>query len=364
MEDPDTQFAADIVAGNIPDIISLSSLPVSQYVGKGVLQDLTEYYTRDGLDKELLPTVSEAMKLDGKFYYVAPGFNLYTMAGNSEIVHGKEGWTVSEMIDIIKEQNGKSRPFYYNSKNDILYSMICESMSDYVDWSTGKCDFNSQEFKDILTLCNEIGTDDESGQSDQESMPKQIQAGKVFLMGQSLDYESTVMVSKIFKDKVSFVGYPCKDGEGSFFQFNNQFGISSKTENKDGAWEFLKTLMTKEYQNNSWAGVPTRTDAYEMYKKVRTTTENYTDEFGNEVTPLESTWGYDDFDVEIGPLSDEQVALFENVLNKTHKCMETDYKLSDIISEEAQAFFKGDKSVDEVCDIIQSRVSTYVNENR
>lgn len=363
-EDPDTQFAADIVAGNIPDIISLNSLSVSQYVGKGVLADLTDYYTKDGLDKELLPSVAEAIKLDGKFYYVAPGFNLYTLAANSEVVHGKEGWTVSEMLDIIKEQSGKSQPFYDTSKSGILNNIIYASMSDYVDWSTGKCNFNSQEFKDIMTICNEIGKDEEFDYQAQESMPKMIQAGKVFLMDQYLDYEATVMVSKMFKDNVSFIGYPCKDGEGSFLQFNTQFGISAKSENKDGAWEFVKSLMTKEYQNKSWAGIPTRTDAYEMYKKARTTTVDYTDEFGNEVSPLQSGWSYDDFEVEIGPLSDEQVALFESVLNKTHKSLETDYKLSEIINEEAQAYFKGDKSVDEVCDIIQSRVSTYVNENR
>jgi hypothetical protein len=34
-----------------------------------------------------------------------------------------------------------------------------------------------------------------------------------------------------------------------------------------------------------------------------------------------------------------------------------------IISEEAEAYFKGQKTVDEVADIIQSRVKIYVSEN-
>lgn len=365
MEDPDTQFAADIVAGNIPDIISLNSLPITQYVGKGILADLTEYYTKDGLDKELLPTVAEAMQVNGKYYSVAPNMSLVTMAANSEIVHGKTGWTVAEMLDIIKEQKGKSQPFYWNEKNGMLYTMIGAAMSDYVDWTTGKCSFDSQEFKDILTICNELGVDESAmDYENRESQPSMVQSGKIFLMDQYLDYEATVMMSKMFKDNISFIGYPCKDGKGSFFSFSNEFGISSKSENKEGAWEFIKTLMTKEYQHNSWSGIPTRKDAYEMYKKARTTKETYTDEFGQEVSPLQSGWSYDDFEVEIGPLSDEEVALFESVLNNTNKRSEQDYKLTEIIQEEVQVYFKGDKTVDEICDIIQNRISTYVNENR
>lgn len=365
MDDGETMFAADIVAGNIPDIICFNSLSITQYIAKGVIADLTEYYEKEGLDKELLPTVAEAIKIDGKYYSIAPSAYLQTMAANSEIVHGKTGWTVAEMLEIIKEQKGKSQPFYWNEKNSILYTMIGAAMSDYVDWSTGKCSFNSQEFKDILTVCNEIGVDEEvTDYESRESEPSMIQSGKLFLMEQYLDYESTVMMSKMFRNNLSFIGFPCKDGKGSFFSFINEFGISSKSENKEGAWEFLKTMMTKEYQHNLWSGLPTRKDAYEMYKKANTTKVSYTDEFGNEVTPLNGGWTYADFDVKIGPLSDEEVALFESVLANTNKRYSQDYKLTQIIQEEVAAYFKGDKTVDEICDLIQGRVSTYVNENR
>jgi hypothetical protein len=37
--------------------------------------------------------------------------------------------------------------------------------------------------------------------------------------------------------------------------------------------------------------------------------------------------------------------------------------VQNIITEEAQAYFAGDKTVDEVTDIIQSRAQIYVSEN-
>ncbi len=39
-------------------------------------------------------------------------------------------------------------------------------------------------------------------------------------------------------------------------------------------------------------------------------------------------------------------------------------EITNIITEEAEAFFKGQKSVSDVAGVIQSRVQVYVNENR
>ena len=41
-----------------------------------------------------------------------------------------------------------------------------------------------------------------------------------------------------------------------------------------------------------------------------------------------------------------------------------DDEISKIINEEAEAFFKGQKSVDEVAGIIQNRVNNYVGETK
>ena len=41
-----------------------------------------------------------------------------------------------------------------------------------------------------------------------------------------------------------------------------------------------------------------------------------------------------------------------------------DEKLNAIISEEAESFFSGQKTLDVVADIIQNRASTYISESR
>ena len=66
----------------------------------------------------------------------------------------------------------------------------------------------------------------------------------------------------------------------------------------------------------------------------------------------------------IDPLSDEEaddlLAYVESVTMSNYY----DESLSNIISEEADAFFKGDKTAEEVVKIIQSRAQVYINESR
>ncbi len=367
-EDPQTKMNADIIAGNVPDILCLSGLSVNQYVEKGILEDLTSYYEKDSdvSADDMIPSVAKAMQIDGKYYYIAPGFYVNTLVGAAKTVGTEPGWTMDDLKKVLDEHKD-ARPFYSENKNDNLYNFITMNINDYVDWSTGECTFDGQDFKDILEICNR-GTNEETDYSeDSPSEPSLIKEGKVLLTnGGSLDMESVELYEAMFNGDITFIGYPNKDKDGSYFSFDKQLGIYSKSKNKDAAWEFLKTFLTKEYQgdrNNLYSN-PTRQDAFDMLVKSKTATEKYTDELGNEVEPLESGWGWDDLNVDIGPLTDKQAQMYIDLVNNTDKTGEYNDEIGNIITEEAKAYFSGQKSLDETADVIQNRVKTYVNENR
>ena len=367
-EDPQTKMNADIIAGNVPDILCLSGLSVDQYAEKGILEDLTPYYEKDSdvSTDDLIPSVAKAMQIDGKYYYIAPGFYVNTLVGAAKTVGTEPGWTMDDLKKILDEHKD-ARPFYSENKNDNLYSFITMNISDYVDWSTGECSFDGQDFKDILEICNRGSNEETEYSEDSPSEPSLVKEGKVLLTnGGSLDMESVELYEAMFNGDITFIGYPNKDKDGSYFSFDNQLGIYSKSKVKDAAWEFLKTFLTKEYQgdrNNLYSN-PTRQDAFDMLVKSKTATEKYTDELGNEVEPLQSGWGWDDLNVDIGPLTDKQAQMYIDLVNNTDKTGEYNDEIGNIITEEAKAYFSGQKSLDETADVIQNRVKTYVNENR
>lgn len=371
VDDAKTKFNADLIAGNVGDIISVSDLPAEQYIAKGLLEDLTPYFEKDdavSLD-DMIDSLREATMVDGKMYYVTSSFNVNTLTASAKVVGTTKGWTFDDMKKLLDEKGSSARPFYAQSKESMLYSFAGSATSDFVDWSTGECSFDSQDFKSILEICNRGTAEEEEWSEDSESYPSQIQSGKILFETGSISVDELQMYEAIFGGDITFIGYPAEDKEGSYFTLGNSMGIYSKSKVKDGAWEFLRTIMTKEYQGKQvstsymW-NLPSRKDAMDLKFEIVTATEKFTDEYGTEHEPMNYTSGFDDMEYQVKPLTQKQVDQFMDLVNSTKKIGGWNEDIMNIIIEESKAYFQGDKGLDETADLIQNRVKTYVNENR
>ena len=95
-----------------------------------------------------------------------------------------------------------------------------------------------------------------------------------------------------------------------------------------------------------------------------TAAEGYTDEFGNVITPLSEVECADGNVVKAGPLGAEDVELFQNFLNNTSQIIGYEQQIFAIISEEANHYFSGDKSLEDTVGVIQNRVANFMNERK
>ncbi len=308
------------------------------------------------------------MEIDGKLYYISPGFSINTLVASKKDVGDKTGWTFKELKALLEEKGKDVRLFYSENKNDIMSELIFYNINDYIDWSSGKCRFDSDDFKSVLEVANE-GTDAEMNYSDDApGMLDLIHSGKVLLpYGDSgMNPWNVQTYKQIYNSDITFIGYPCEDKRGSYFNFVSTMGIYSKSQIKDGAWEFLRFLMTKDYQvssGNDW-DIPTNKDAFEAYMKKFTATKEYTDDYGNIIIPLGASDGEGESDYKYTPLSSDEEKQYRDLINNTTKVVDFNVDVMNIIKEEAAIYFSGQKSLDDTAGIIQKRVTTYVNENK
>ncbi len=77
-----------------------------------------------------------------------------------------------------------------------------------------------------------------------------------------------------------------------------------------------------------------------------------------------STWTPGDFTVEVYAATKEQVDRIREMIDTAQPGKIMEEKLYDIIREEAQAYFDGQKSAEDVAALIQNRVQTYLDETR
>lgn len=370
--DPMGKFSADIAAGTKPDFYDVTpsgqGLTLRQYIAKGMLEDLTPYLEKDAelSSDDFVPSIYDAMLEDGKLYFVSSTTLVETIVGKKSEIGGETGWTYSQMKDYVTSKPEGTRLFSSYNKVDTLEGFKGVCCSDFVDWKAGKCHFDSQEFKDLLTTCNTC-SDEEMDWTSDELREDDISNGIQLFNQGTLGAEEVAWNNQMFRGDVVYKGYPSDDNTGGKFYFQNAIAMSSECSDKEAGWDFMRYFLTEEYQGKYYTqqfGAPTRADVFETYLDKCTFTKDGKDKYGNEIKARNSEFEMDGIQFKIEPLTDEEINTFRSIVEKSKGRWEPDDKIWDIVKEEASAYFAGDKSVDDVCTVIQDRVTTYVNESK
>lgn len=363
------QLNNDIVSGNIPDIISMNGLPYNNYVSKGILADLTKLMSENTTfnKDEYLENILNATAVDGKIYSIIPYFDVTTVVGKTENVGSEMGWTIAD-LKALMQKYPDAAPFSEMSRSDVLVQFSRLALDDFINFATGECKFTQQGFKELLEFINtfpeEIDWESIYGEGDWwELYESQYRENRTLLSVQGLyGYDVVRDIVNNFGEDFTFVGFPMNDGIGSAINPMLEVSISSKSNHQDACWDFVKYLLSEEYQKQITWDFPIRKDCLDELKKDAMTADDY-EEGGVEIYPDSdiATPYYYDYSK---PLTQELVDKVDNLLNAVSSVARDNTEIMDIIQEEAGAYFAGQKSAEAVAEIIQSRVQIFVNESR
>lgn len=392
-EDPDKQMNLDISAGKIPDIIDVAYMPKELYIRKGFLADLYPLMDKDGEIKkeDIIDAVRTTIEHDGKLYYLPVLFRIHAFAGSKKLFGSMEGWSYEDMEKMYNAMPEGSSFMYNMTSEWFVENMLNAQMENFINYDTKEVNLNSEEFVNMIEFSknfkdNELDTSSDdsyimsSGDiggdvtiSSNDASYELIRKGNVLLKSMEMyDFSDIQINEKLYKDQDGYniISYPSSDKNNkvAISSSGNSFAISEKCENKEGAWKFLKRLYTYEFQKGGveLSGFPIRQDAMDKKMEYAMATEPYTDDDGTKVVPVTNySYKFGDFKITLKPYTKEQMDIFRSVIGRIG--LEIDFvnynEISEIIKEETKAVYSGDKTAKEAADIIQSRVSIYVNEN-
>ncbi len=360
-----TQFNNEITSGAGPDIIDLSMGNADLYIAKGIMEDLNPYIDAAGIKRDdYVEKAFHAYAVGDKMYGIVPSFSVMTVMGKTSDVGEKQGWTIDDVMNLMQSKPEGTELFSYCAKDTMLYYMCNMSLDSFIDWETGECKFDDGYFEKVLEFANQFPKEVEYNEED-ESVPSKIQSGKLLLQEIGIsDMQSYQMYAMMFGEPITFIGFPTNGGTGSYIAPATAMGINAKSENKEGAWEFLKTLIEEDYQKNSveWNFPVLKTALDAQFEEAME--PEYMEVNGEKVEQPKTTWGWDDFEAEIFAAKQEEVDAVKALIESIDGTVSNNEEISKIIAEEAAAYFEGQKSAKDVAGIIQSRVKIYVNENR
>lgn len=375
-----TKLTTEILGGQVPDILLTSNLPVDRYMARGLLEDLYPYLDGDtelGGREAIVPSALKALEVDGKLSQVAASMYIQTVAGSTASLNGMTSWTPAEMLAFSKTlPSGGQSIFGPNySREDILQTCVAFDAGYYIDWSTGECRFDSEDFAAMLEFAagfpsqEEMETRYEDPNYEWESDMARVKRGEQLLLqvGISDFIYGLADVNYAFGETdLTFIGFPVSEGTGHVASFDAGLAMSATCKYQDGAWAFIRTVLTENYQEeNSWS-IPTNQKVFNEKLKEACTPEYYTDPTTGEQKEQSKGgigWG-DGETVEVYALTDAQAQTIRNLVNSVERTFSYDHSILDIITEEAAPFFAGQKTAQQAAELVQSRMSLYVNEQK
>ncbi|PKM74070.1 MAG: hypothetical protein CVU91_03230 [Firmicutes bacterium HGW-Firmicutes-16] len=365
-----TKLNTEIISGNIPDIIDISNLPYKQYAAKGLLEDLYPYIESDSeLSRDdLTPGIIKAIEIDSKLYTLISGYNVMSIIGASSLVGTEMGWTMDEMQDIINAHPEADCPFgQYMTRDTILQYLCMLNMEKYMNWQTGECSFNSDDFKKMLTFAKSFPEkyDDQDGRNWVDPSTLVQDGRQLFDIFNTGDFQTYQYYKAMFGGEITFKGFPSDSKGGSVAMISGGLAMTTSCQSKDAAWKFVRTLLSEEYQENLNWGYPISQKAFDKMLAEAMKQEYTTDENGNKVPVSNGGMSMGDgLVVDFYAITQAEADQIKALIDSVDHTAVYDESLTSIITEESAFFFSGEKTADQVADIIQSRMTIYINEQR
>lgn len=394
-----TKLTTEIISGSVPDIFLTSNLPIDKYAAKGVIADLNTFMDGgNGMSRDyFVPQILNALEKDGKLYELPTSFSVTTAYALSSIASQYDTWNVAAVQDAMTQLQEGATVFSDGwTKNTALSNCLSRNLSAFVDWTTGKCEFDSEAFQQLLAFCNSFPAETSDGDGAiayatstdlavedamWESDATRITNGKQLMSTiEMYSFDSYIWNVYAIRDKITFTGYPTEDGSGSSFGLQMPMAISSVTKYPDAAWDFVCSIIQKMNtidENNYYYGFPISQAAFDAEMTDIMTEQYQLDENGEQVDwdgdgePDKAVRGsYETMEngetvyKDVYALTQEDIDQILGVINSTSSVYDYDQEILDIITDEVAAYFAGDKDVQTTANMIQSRVNLYVQEQR
>ena len=363
----------DIVSGNVPDILyTTSEMPIDNYISKGLIADLNTFIESDPEIKkeDYLQNVFDVFSNDGKLYQLVPSFYAFTVYGKTADVGTTPGWTFDDLKALREKKGPEVETFSETTASSIIYYSMVFGGAEYINWETGECSFDSEEFIELLEFAKEfpVEIDYSAIEYDEaywDAYDTMYRDGRALLMASSIAgfYDFNTVEKGMFGEDVTLIGFPNDAKESGALAANTSFAISEKSDYKDGAWQFLRYYLTDEYQSTIDYGFPVKKSVLEKCAADARKKPSYEEENG-EMVEYDNTYYLNGQEIIIPPMTQEETDELTQYISNINKRYTYSEEISSIIEEESAPFFEGQKSAKEVADIIQSRVQIYVNENR
>ena len=365
-EDAWNEYNQAVLDEGFADIVNIGWSNYQMMAEKGLYADLSEFMNTDEeINREdYFDNVLSAYEVDGKLYAMPVSFSVSTLMGKETIWGDKGKLSVGDIKATMDTMSKDVEIMDGMSQSKFIFLILQGSLDKFIDWESGECYFDSEEFIEILKLSKELPKNTKWDIWNNDTVDK-FRKDKVLLYDFELsDIDTYQMTKELLGDEIVALGYPGANG-GVIQNSGSLFAISNDSPHKEIAWEFIKGMISEDYQTDYvYYYNPIHKGAFEKMMESAMEKEYYVDDKGNEIETIKSSYVMDDVEINIYAATKEEVAEYKKIIEGATVLATYEQEIMVMVEEEAEAFFDNKKSAEEVAGIIQSRAKIYVNERK
>lgn len=347
--------SVQIATGKGPDMLCGNFMDsyVPGMLEKGSLLELSGLLQESGVrEEDYLPFTFDVWRMGESVYGVTTESGtpqLYTI--DSRVLGGEEEPDMETLVQALQAWEEDSALLGYDGPSENLRGFLrgSEDLWGMVDWEKGTCDFSGDLFKGLLEVSKRHGYEENR---------------------QKPNLVRTIGLSSIYtymgREGRTVCGILYDDGCHGTVNGDRTLMVNAASGSKEGALEFLCFLLgenaQKKIPSNS---IPARRELLEAWVRRQVERTAGGAEIGGDVSYIDGgefvkdvrTYTEED-------MTEERIQEYLAALEDVRALIARNQPIIDIICEEAEYYFNGDKSVKEIVKVINSKVWLYLAERQ
>lgn len=385
-EDAVKKLNTEIMAGTGPDLIVLDDLPISSYVDKGLLLDMTDYLSQYSAKEPLFDNIIEAMKINGNAYMAPAIMEVSMIAAKGEYIGNVTDLSgIAEAVEKLRREHPGENIIGICSPSDMMKRFAPTSAPKWIA-TDGTLDVES--IGEYLEQCKRIydaqmdGLDADTAQS---------YAGRSARMASFYGIDEYMVNWRIYLDILNYIcdeqyllsgwveaGYdyqqvmsldkvkafedtkvlPMEGQCSNVFMPGTMLGINATSGHIDAAKGFMDVFLSADVQS-SYEGFPLNQKAFDIQFTPR---EDLLQENGEY-----TSWATTDSEGNMVSFAvywpaDEQIAAFKSQLATASTAYIPDSVLEKAVFDSGAEYIRGDRTLEDTLNSIERTVAIYMAE--
>lgn len=345
----------ELLSGNGADILVLDGLPISSFIEKGVLADLSDVINPLESSGAIMTNILSGYREENKIFQVPVRYGVPILFGKEEALKSSDNLT--DIIEYIKK-NPNQQYTYQEPYAKLLKDYLALSLEELIQDNKLQEEQLKSFLENMKILADNIKAT-ELNEYGEDGTSRGILSGgeALFRIGitdgdkyatalETIDQVMDTMIpAVVVKDKqLSYGSY------GERFLPRGLVGLNSTSKEADIAKEFIKSLFAEEVQNsNLYDGFPVNSAS--VAKWFAEDNQEIILGYGGEDGELSASW----------PSKEERDGYLKVVLEVKHPIQSNEI-LYNMIVDNALPYLKGDQDINQAVTAVKSKVNTYLAE--